>query len=79
MMVNLFGYWFLGLPVSYLLGFGAGLGPIGLWWGLVIGLAVVATVLLTRVRIALGRRQARVMIDAPLSGAVETGPGTAIG
>jgi MATE family multidrug resistance protein len=65
MLVNLLGYWGLGLPVSYLLGFRLGLGPAGLWWGLVIGLAVVATVLLTRVRIALTRRQARVVIDAP--------------
>jgi multidrug resistance protein, MATE family len=65
MLVNLLGYWALGLPVSYLLGFRLGLGPAGLWWGLVIGLAVVATVLLTRVRIALTKRQARVVIDAP--------------
>ena len=63
MLVNLGGYWGLGLPVSYLLGFRAGLGPAGLWYGLVIGLAIVATVLLVRVRIALSRRQARVMID----------------
>jgi MATE family multidrug resistance protein len=63
MMVNILGYWLLGLPVSYLLGFRAGWGPVGLWWGLVLGLAVVATVLLTRVRAALGRQQARVVID----------------
>ncbi len=65
MLVNLFGYWFLGLPVSYVLGFRLGLGPIGLWWGLVLGLAVVASILLVRVRIALARRQDRVMIDVP--------------
>ena len=64
MMVNLVGYWLLGLPVSYLLGIRAGWGPVGLWWGLVVGLAVVASVLLTRVRIALRRQQARVVIDA---------------
>jgi MATE family multidrug resistance protein len=69
MLVNLLGYWGLGLPVSYLLGFRLGLGPAGLWWGLVIGLAVVATVLLTRVRIALARRQTRVVIDAPADAA----------
>jgi hypothetical protein len=39
------------------------MGPVGLWWGLVLGLAVVATVLLVRVRIALGRQQRRVIID----------------
>jgi MATE family multidrug resistance protein len=63
MLVNILGYWLLGLPVSYLLGFRAGMGPVGLWWGLVLGLAVVATVLLVRVRIALGRQQRRVIID----------------
>jgi MATE family multidrug resistance protein len=63
MMVNLLGYWLLGLPVSYLLGIRAGWGPVGLWWGLVVGLGVVATVLLGRVRIALGREQARVILD----------------
>jgi len=63
MAVNVLGYWLLGLPVSYLLGIRAGWGPVGLWWGLVVGLAVVATVLLTRVRAALRRRQTRVAID----------------
>ncbi|HYC30871.1 MAG TPA: MATE family efflux transporter [Gemmatimonadales bacterium] len=65
MLVNLFGYWALGLPLSYVLGFRLGMGPGGLWWGLVAGLAVVATVLLTRVRIGLARRQRRVVIDPP--------------
>jgi MATE family multidrug resistance protein len=69
MLVNLFGYWALGLPVSYLLGIRAGLGPVGLWWGLVVGLAVVAIVLLVRVRIALRRRQSRVVIDETAHGA----------
>jgi MATE family, multidrug efflux pump len=63
MLVNILGYWLLGLPVSYLLGFRLEMGPVGLWWGLVLGLAVVATVLLMRVRIALGRQQRRVIID----------------
>ncbi len=63
MTVNVLGYWLLGLPVSWLLGFRAGWGPVGLWWGLVLGLAVVASVLLVRVRIALRRQQVRVVID----------------
>jgi MATE family multidrug resistance protein len=63
MLVNILGYWLLGIPVSYVLGFRLGMGPVGLWWGLVLGLAVVATVLLVRVRIALGRQQRRVIID----------------
>ncbi len=63
MLVNLLGYWGLGLPVSWLLGIRAGWGPVGLWWGLVLGLAVVATILLGRVHVALGRQQRRVIID----------------
>jgi len=65
MLVNLLGYWCVGLPVSYLCGIRLGQGPAGLWWGLVIGLAVVATTLLLRIRIALAREQRRVVIDDP--------------
>ena len=65
MLVNLVGYWFFGLPVSYLLGFVVGLGPGGLWYGLVLGLAAVAMTLLARVRMALTREQRRVLIDHP--------------
>jgi MATE family multidrug resistance protein len=60
---NLLGYWALGLPLSYYLGFVAGWGPVGLWWGLVLGLGLVAAFLLTRVRLGLGRQLQRVMID----------------
>jgi multidrug resistance protein, MATE family len=66
MLVNLLGYWLIGIPVSVYLGFGAGLGPVGLWWGLVLGLALVGTSLLLRVRARLARRQSRVVIDEPL-------------
>lgn len=65
MVVNLLGYWVLGLPVSAYLGFVARVGPAGLWWGLVLGLGVVATFLLVRVRIGLARQQTRVLIDLP--------------
>jgi MATE family multidrug resistance protein len=74
MVVNLLGYWGLGLPVSYVFGVHLGYGPAGLWWGLVLGLAVVATILLTRVRVALSRSQARVVIDAP----ADVRPGAAL-
>jgi MATE family multidrug resistance protein len=66
MFINLLGYWALGLPVSLYLGFVARRGPIGLWWGLVLGLAVVAVSLLIRVRGRLARQQARVIIDTHL-------------
>ncbi|WP_116082889.1 MATE family efflux transporter [Tropicimonas sp. IMCC34011] len=41
-------YWLVGLPASYILGFPLGLGAPGVWGGLVIGLAVAATLLMLR-------------------------------
>jgi MATE family multidrug resistance protein len=69
MVANLLGYWLVGIPVSMYLGFVAGLGPRGLWWGLVLGLGLVGGSLLLRVRVRLARRQLRVIIDPPSSGA----------
>jgi MATE family multidrug resistance protein len=66
MLINLLGYWVLGLPLSVYLGFVAGRGPVGLWWGLVLGLGVVAISLLIRVRIRLARTHSRVVIDTHL-------------
>ena len=39
---NLLGYYGLGLPVAYYLAFEAGMGVTGIWWGLTLGLMVVA-------------------------------------
>jgi MATE family multidrug resistance protein len=71
MLVNLLGYWAIGIPVSIYWGFVANLGPAGLWWGLVLGLALVGTSLLLRVRARLARKQARVVIDTPKFTATE--------
>lgn len=65
------GYWLIGLPASLLLGFRVGLGPSGLWWGLVLGLVATAGVLLLRVRSRLRRTLARILIDHPVSEAGE--------
>jgi MATE family multidrug resistance protein len=46
MITNLAGHWLLGLPVGYTLCFAAGLGVIGLWIGLSVGLIVVGVILL---------------------------------
>jgi MATE family multidrug resistance protein len=43
---NLLGYWVIGLPLGGWLGLVAGWGLGGIWWGLAIGLAIVATSLL---------------------------------
>ncbi|MCG8461943.1 MAG: MATE family efflux transporter [Holophagales bacterium] len=53
------GYWLLGLPLGLALGFEAGLGPRGLWWGLTLGLASVAVLFLLRIRVVLGRELSR--------------------
>jgi MATE family multidrug resistance protein len=36
------GFWGIGFPFSWYLGFRAGWGPAGLWWGFTAGLAAVA-------------------------------------
>lgn len=46
MFTNLAGHWLVGLPLGYVLCFNFGLGIIGLWVGLSVGLVVVGTLLL---------------------------------
>jgi MATE family multidrug resistance protein len=48
MVMAIFGYWFVGLPVAYLMGFVLGLRGIGIWLGLAAGLAFVAVLLVGR-------------------------------
>ncbi len=63
MLINLIGFWAVGIPVGLLLGFRAEMGAQGLWWGLVFGLASVAVILLIRVRRRMQARLGRVVID----------------
>jgi len=63
MVLNLLGFWCIGMPVGVWLGFGSSMGPRGLWWGLVMGLSTVAVLLLLRVKTRFGRTLARVVID----------------
>jgi len=62
-VINVVGFWLIGLPVSWLLAFHNGGGAVGLWRGIVVGLAAVAVILLARVRARLGRAMRRVVID----------------
>jgi MATE family multidrug resistance protein len=64
-LINLTGYYLVGLPIGLWLGFGLGWGARGLWWGLVAGLAAVALVLLFRVRLQFGRELVRLVVDRP--------------
>jgi MATE family multidrug resistance protein len=55
MLCAVFSYWVVGLPASYVLGFVYGWGGIGVWAGLVIGLALAAVTLIWRWVWMLGR------------------------
>jgi MATE family multidrug resistance protein len=63
LIVNVIGFWCIGIPVSLWLGFGLGYGAVGLWWGLVVGLVVVAVFLIVRVRRRETYDLTRVIID----------------
>ena len=63
MILNLIGFWLVGLPISAFLGFAAGVGPRGIWWGLAIGIGVVAVLLTFRIRRRFGRALRRLVID----------------
>ena len=63
MLISLAAFWGVGLPVSYLLGFPFGMGPAGVWWGLAVGISVVALLLVRRIRLRFARALRRVVID----------------
>src|SRR6266852_5392279 len=46
MLANLIAYWFIGLPLGYVLCFRLGLGALGIWIGLCIGLMIIGSALL---------------------------------
>lgn len=48
MIVAIVGYWAVGLPIAYVLGFVANWRGVGIWMGLASGLAFVAVVLVIR-------------------------------
>jgi len=48
MSIGGLGYWGAGFAVSWVLAFPLGYGAVGLWWGLALGLAIVAVLLTWR-------------------------------
>ena len=60
MVIGVIGFAVVGLGSSLVLAYRTPLGAVGLWWGLVIGLATVAIVLLVRVRVAIRRPLTRI-------------------
>jgi multidrug resistance protein, MATE family len=60
MILNFIGYWILGLPLGYWLGFSRGLGIYGVWIGLTVALIFIALLVLLE-----WRRQANRVISVP--------------
>ena len=58
MVIAALSYWAVGVPVSYVLGFPLGLGGVGIWLGLAVGLALAAVFLLARFHAMAGPRGA---------------------
>jgi MATE family multidrug resistance protein len=59
-LASLLGFWALGLPIGGWLALPGGLGARGIWIGLVIGLTIMCTVVLLRIRWKLARPLERV-------------------
>jgi multidrug resistance protein, MATE family len=67
MLANLIAYWFIGLPLGYVLCFRLGWGAVGVWIGLCIGLMIIGSALLIAWQRRLNPRLASVL-GAPVAG-----------
>jgi multidrug resistance protein, MATE family len=65
MLITMVAYWVVGLGGGILLAYGAGVGPMGLWWGLVLGLAAAAALLTRRFVVAIRRLAERLARGLP--------------
>jgi multidrug resistance protein, MATE family len=55
--LTVIGYWLIGLPAAGIFGLGSGAGPVGVWLGLMCGLAATAALLLRRFASTLAQRR----------------------
>ncbi|MER6154208.1 MATE family efflux transporter [Streptomyces sp. NPDC001868] len=60
--ITLVGYWLVGLPAAALLGFGTGWDTVGIWLGLLTGLATTALLLLRRFGQGVERRREAALV-----------------
>ena len=67
MVLAAVGYWGIGFAGGWALAFPLGHGPVGLWWGLAIGLLAVATLLTLRVRACARWAERRAIRPAPVA------------
>lgn len=70
MIINVIGFWCIGIPVGLWLAFGLDYGAVGLWWGLVVGLVIVAVLLIARVRQRERHGLQRLIIDEHAKAAI---------
>ena len=66
LVIHLVGFWGVAIPTSLYLGVERGLGARGLWWGLALGLFLVALVQVWRLRTRLRAGVARLVIEERL-------------
>ncbi|MFE9790812.1 MATE family efflux transporter [Streptomyces goshikiensis] len=59
--ITLIGYWAVGLPASWILAYALGLDTLGIWLGLLTGLATTAVLLLRRYTRSLDERRSAVL------------------
>ena len=60
MLIHLFGFWIVAVPASAFFGLHLAWGARGLWWGLALGLFLVALVQVARLRVRLSHPLARI-------------------
>ena len=68
------GFWAIGFLGSWLLAFPLGIGPVGLWLGLALGLAIVATALVLRLKV---QAEARLVASGPAGASAVDRPAAA--